>query len=141
MKNFDITWKTLPVVVLILAGIGLKVYMRTPGYRTLDQRQVTVPSGNAWIYSVDLDKGTDLRLSADAGAAAMNVYVVGDGMHRTLQAGAAVASADDLLILVESKNKIVDQLFELDQGSHHIYFESNSDASLTLEYKLEYYRE
>lgn len=144
MKNFTITWKTLPIAILIVAGIffkaGLKVWDEMPGYRTIYSGIAVIPHGKAWMYSVKANKTTKIRISGDIGSHAMNVYLADRGTHNMIEQG-KLGDMNALRFVLKGGGQVHEREVDIASGEHFIYFEPvNADSDVQLKYKIEGYQ-
>ena len=138
----NITWKTIPVVLLVVAGVGFKAYNSTPHWKSLEDSQTTVPAGQLYVYMVEPKKKTvKFRVTGVTPGKPIWVYAVTEAQHKALQEGIAPEDKDiHWLFREEGGDGPRKKTFELKRGKHFIYFfPLEGDTETKLIVKVEYY--
>ena len=141
MGNMKITWKTAPIVLLILAGIGAKVYFSMPGWKNIVTTTVEIPPTQSYVYQIETKKPLKCRINASIPEADLMVYLASKSVHSLIQSGSQV-NLSQVTMINDSGGTIKDRITTLPVGLHFIYFEPPGGETPTpLSLTIEGYRE
>jgi len=142
MKNFNVTWKTVPLAVLLVGFIGFRVWMSMPGYRAADSGSASIQPGESWYYQFEVSDRTKLRFTveAEAESGALDIFLADQATYDTLTAG-DVEAMEAVDFLAEA-GALRAHEHVVSAGKHVLHVEPASGGDpVNITYKIEAYLE